>query len=48
MGATASPYEIGLSAAEEKYYNATWKISETALVGAGIGGGFVDTSELHG
>jgi hypothetical protein len=47
MGATASPYEIGLSAAEDKYYNAMWKMSETAFVGAGIGGGFIDTSELH-
>jgi hypothetical protein len=24
-----------------------WKMSETAFVGAGIGGGFVDTTELH-
>jgi hypothetical protein len=32
---------------EEKYYDTMWKLSETAFVGAGIGGGFVDTSELH-
>jgi hypothetical protein len=24
-----------------------WKISETAFVSAGVGGGFVDTTELH-
>jgi hypothetical protein len=24
-----------------------WKMSETAFVGAGLGGGFVDTSKLH-
>lgn len=45
MGACS--YEIGLSAAEQEYYDTTWKISEMALVGAGIGGGFVDTNELH-
>ena len=45
MGACS--YEIGLSEAEQKYVDTMWKISEMALVGAGIGGGFVDTSELH-
>jgi hypothetical protein len=38
---------IGLSQAEEKYYDTMWKMSEMAFVGAGIGGGFVDTNELH-
>ena len=45
MGACS--YEIGLSAAEREYYNVMWKMGEMALVGAGIGGGFVDTNELH-
>lgn len=45
MGATV--HDIGLSAAEERYYNTMWRLSEHGLVGAGIGGGFVDTSELH-
>ena len=40
-------YEIGLSVAEQEYYNMMWKMNEMALVGAGIGGGFVDTNELH-
>jgi hypothetical protein len=30
----ACSYEIGLSAAEEEYYNTMWKMSEMALVGA--------------
>jgi hypothetical protein len=47
IGATVSSYEIGLSVAEENYYNTMWKMSETAFVGAGLKGGFVDTSELH-
>jgi hypothetical protein len=46
MGALASN-DIGLSSAEEKYYDTMWKMSEMAFVGAGIGGGFVDTNELH-
>jgi hypothetical protein len=46
MGAAAYN-EIGLSAAEEKYYTTMWKMNEFALVGAGVGGGFVDTNELH-
>jgi hypothetical protein len=45
VGATVR--NIGLTAAEEKYYDTMWKISELGLVGAGVGGGFVDTNELH-
>jgi len=33
--------------AEEQYYNAMWQMSKTALVGAGIGSGFIDTNKLH-
>ena len=40
-------YDIGLSVAEQEYYNVMWKMNKMALVGAGIGGGFVDTDELH-
>jgi hypothetical protein len=47
IGAAASSGDIGLSEAEEKYYDTMWKMSEMAFVGAGIGGGFVDTNELH-
>jgi hypothetical protein len=43
----ATVCDIGLTAAEEKYYETMWRISEHGLVGAGIGGGFVDTNELH-
>ena len=45
MGACS--YEIGLSVAEQEYYNVMWKMNKVALVGAGIGGGFIDTNELH-
>ena len=40
--------EVDLSAAEEIFYDALSDIEpEFAFVGAGIGGGFTDTSELH-
>jgi hypothetical protein len=47
IGAAASSGDIGLSKAEEKYYDTMWKMSEMAFVGTRIGGGFVDTNELH-
>jgi hypothetical protein len=47
MNAAANDYEIMLSPAEEKYYAAMKEIGEFGLVGAGIGGGYVNTSELH-
>ena len=40
-------YEISLSAAKQEYYNTMWKMSEMALVGAGIRGGFTNMNELH-
>ena len=43
----ACSYKIRLSVAEEEYYNKMWKMSEMALVGAVIGGGFINMSELH-
>jgi len=50
--ATGSEYEIKLTAAEDKYYECMSDLmgngdTELGLVGAGIGGGFVDTNELH-
>ena len=40
--------EVQLSCAEETFYDAVADIEpEFSLVGAGIGGGFTDTSELH-
>jgi hypothetical protein len=39
-------YEIKLTDAETKYYQAI-KNTEFGMVGAGIGGGFVNTTELH-
>ena len=50
-----TPMEIGLSAAESNYYAAMvqypgeeWMPGETvALVGAGLGGGFANTQQLH-
>ena len=43
----ACSYEISLSAAEQEYYNMMWKMNKMALVSAGIGGGFINTNELH-
>ena len=45
MGACS--YEISLSVTEQEYYNTMWKMTEMALVSAGIGGGFINTNELH-
>jgi hypothetical protein len=42
--ATQSHYEVCLTTAEEKYYES---MNEFGLVGAGIGGGFLNTNELH-
>ena len=56
IAAEADGYEIKLTEAEEKYYDAmqwlaeeeeSFEGGEFACVGAGIGGGFVDTHELH-
>jgi hypothetical protein len=47
MNAVANDYEITLTPAEERHYAAMKELDELGLVGAGIGGGFVNTSELH-
>ena len=47
MKAAANDYEIKLTAAEENYYAAMRELGEFGLIGAGIGGGFENTSELH-
>ena len=40
-------YEIKLTEAEVKYYATMNEIGELACVGAGLGGGFDNTNELH-
>ena len=40
-------YKIKLTAAEENYYAAMRELGEFGLIGAGIGGGFDNTSKLH-
>jgi hypothetical protein len=48
MNAAALPnYEIKLSEAETQYYTTMNQLGKLALIGAGIVGGFKDTSELH-
>ena len=47
----SSPHEVTLTAAEEKFFDTMqWLHAnniEIGLVGAGVGGGFEDTNELH-
>ena len=51
FGTTMTDYQIELTEAEEKYYNAMQIIgpedAKYACIGAGIGGGFLSTEELH-
>jgi len=48
MGAVVNDYKVELTKAEEHYYAAMKDIGrEYAFVGAGLGGGFVNTAELH-
>jgi hypothetical protein len=54
IGAVAGDYEIGLSVAEIRYYDSMCSFplgefapGELACVGAGLGGGFENTKELH-
>jgi hypothetical protein len=54
IGATASDYEIGLTMSEIRYYASMKEFpegefapGEIACVGAGLGGGFSNTSKLH-
>ena len=47
MAATnASKYEIRLTTAEKEYYTEMKALGEFGFVGAGVGGGFTNTSEL--
>ena len=51
MNAISSDYQIKLSKSEVNYYDAMREIGalqgEFGCVGAGLGGGFINTSELH-
>jgi hypothetical protein len=47
MNAAANNYGIRLTLAEENYYAAMKELGEFGLIGAGIGGGFLNTSKLH-
>jgi hypothetical protein len=54
IGASTSDYEIGLTMSEIRYYAAMKEFpegefapGEVACVGAGLGGGFLNTKELH-
>jgi ubiquitin len=47
MNNKAADYKCKLTPAEERYYEAMRELNEMALIGAGIGGGFVNTEELH-
>jgi hypothetical protein len=40
-------YSIGLTDVEQQYYKIMHESGEFAFVGAGLGGGFMNTSELH-
>jgi hypothetical protein len=47
MNPAANDYEIQSTPVEENYYAAMKELGEFGLIGAGIGGGFLNTSELH-
>jgi predicted NBD/HSP70 family sugar kinase len=47
MNDKAADYKCELTPAEERYYDAMRELNEMALIGAGIGGGFVNSEELH-
>jgi hypothetical protein len=47
MNNKAADYICELTPAEDRYYEAMRELNEIALIGAGIGGGFVNTEELH-
>jgi hypothetical protein len=40
-------YSIGLTEAEQQYYKIMCESGEFAFVGAGLGGGFMNTTKLH-
>ena len=43
----AEKYTIGLTSAENKYYKSMKELSKYTMIGAGLGGGFMNTNELH-
>jgi hypothetical protein len=47
MNNKAADYKCALTPAEDWYYEAMRELNEMALIGAGIGRGFVNTEELH-
>jgi hypothetical protein len=47
MNDRVADYKCELTPAEDRYYEAMRELNEIALIGAGIGGGFVNTEELH-
>jgi hypothetical protein len=47
MNAAANDYEIKLTPAEEQYYSTMKELGEFGLIGPGVGGRFLNTSELH-
>jgi hypothetical protein len=47
MNNKAADYKCELTSAEDRYYEAMRELNEMVLIGAGIGGGFVNTEELH-
>jgi hypothetical protein len=47
MNAAANGYEIKFTPAKENYYAVMKELGELGLIGAGIGGGFINMSELH-
>jgi hypothetical protein len=47
MNELAADYKCELTPAEEQFYDAMRELNEMALIGAGIGGGFVNTEELQ-
>jgi hypothetical protein len=47
MKAAAHNYEIQLIPAKENYYAAMKELGEFRLIGAGIGGKFLNTSECY-
>jgi hypothetical protein len=47
LNAAAKDHKLQLTSAEETYYSSMKELGEFGLIGAGIGGGFENTSELH-
>jgi hypothetical protein len=47
MNEIAADYKYELTPAEEQFYDTMRELNEMPLIGAGIGGGFINTEELH-